>query len=314
VADLKARTGLPVYRLLAFLDVAPAKFSGWKKVYGCERTSRETPCAHWLRPEEKEAIIDFKRKHMTVGYRRLAWMMVDEDVACVSPASVLRTLTEANLNNCWTRPAGKAKPRGFVQPESVHEQWHTDIAYVNMQGTFVFLISVLDGYSRAVLAWNLCSQMETLDVDLVIRRAHEKWVAGTELRPRIISDNGPQYLSRELRQTLKDFNMEHTRTSVAHPQSNGKLERFHGTIKHEKIRSTPSLSLDQMKSEIGRWIDAYNYERLHSSIGYVAPMDVIEGRRERIVRRREEKLKLARKQRAQANSDSVVQFNDAGAA
>jgi transposase InsO family protein len=283
-------------------------------VYGKPRAIKRAPASHWIRPEEKEAIITFKHLHMTTGYRRLSWMMVDRDIALVSPTSVLRVLTEADLNNRWTRLAGKAHRTGFTQPLRVHEQWHTDISYVNMRGTFVFLIAVLDGFSRAILAWDIRERMECFDVDMVVRMAYEKWIAGTAERPRLITDNGAQFVAAEFKQSLRDQGIEHSRTRVAHPQSNGKIERFHGTAKQEQLRVTPALSLKQMKSEFGKWIDYYNSERLHSAIGYVAPFDVIRGRRDEIIRAREEKLSLAKKERSRKNRQNQDEKIRTGAA
>lgn len=235
--------------------------------------------------------------------------MVDRDIVYVSPSSVLRTLTEVGLNTIWTQPAGKAKRKGFIQPTAIHQHWHTDISYVNFRGTFLFLIAVLEGASRAILAWNLCERMETLDVDLVVRRAHEEWIEGTDFQPRVISDNGPQYISNEFKRSIKELGLEHTRIRVAHPQSNGKMERFNGTAKREKIRQMPQVSIEQMKAEFGEWIEYYHQERLHSGIGYVTPYDVLFGRREKIVAEREDKLKKGRVVRADKNKNMNCKVN-----
>ena len=172
------------------LGLSFQKYCEWKKVYGQPRTIRRVPRSHWIRPEERQAVIDYKRTHPTTGYRRLTWMMVDEDVAYVSPSTTLRILTEADLNTKWTRPAGEARKTGFDQPSAPHTQWHSDITYVNYRGNWVYLIVVLDGYSRAVLSWDIRTKMETLDVDLVIRRAHEKWVSGTDPVPPAVQRQG----------------------------------------------------------------------------------------------------------------------------
>ena len=278
--------------------MSPSKFSEWKKVYGCPRLIRKIPRSHWLLPQEKDSIVSFKREHPTIGYRALTWMMVDRDVAYVSPSSVLRTLTEAGLNNIWTRPAVGANRNGFEQPKYIHEQWHTDISYVNYRGTFLFLIAVLEAASRAVLAWDIREKMETLDVDIVLRRAHEKWINGTDLTPRLITDNGSQFIAKDYKMTLRQLGIKHTRTSPGHPQSNGKIERFHGTAKQEMLRTLPKISREQVLRDFGVWIEYYNSERLHSAIGYVAPFDVLFDRREIIVAERERKIKIAKEKRA----------------
>lgn len=103
-------------------------------------------------PQEESAIVAFKQKHPTCGYRLLTWMMVDADVCHASPSSVLRVLTRHGLNTKWTQPRHPEHKKGFKQPTRIHKHWHIDIAYVNVFGTFMFLITVLDGYSRMVLA------------------------------------------------------------------------------------------------------------------------------------------------------------------
>ncbi|MBK8399007.1 MAG: transposase family protein [Leptospiraceae bacterium] len=133
------------------------------------------------------------------------------------------------------------------------------------------MISVLDGFSRAILSWDIRTRMESFDAQIVLWRACDKWLnANNPNNPRLITDNGSQFLTSEFKATLKEFSMKNVRTSVNHPQSNGKLERFHGTIKSEAIRDMPKFTLEQIKKEIGEWIHFYNYERLHSSIDYVA--------------------------------------------
>ena len=151
--------------------------------------------------------------------------MIDRDIAYVSPSTVLRVLQKADLSNRWTRTPG-LKSRGFVQPERVNEQWHSDISYLNIKGSFVFLITVLDGYSRAILAWDICERMESFDVEMVLRRAREDWLSNEEQEPRLITDNGSQYLSRDFKYYLREVGMKHSRSAPAHPQSNGKIERF----------------------------------------------------------------------------------------
>lgn len=301
VARISALTGLPGRILLQTLKLSAPKFSAWRKVYGQPRQRRTTPCRHWILPEEKAAVVEFKRAHMTVGYRALTWMMIDADIVFLSPSTVLRILAENSLNSRWTSPPGEPRRAGFTQPQAAHEQWHTDIAYVNMRGTFVFLISVIDGYSRAVLAWDIRERMETFDVSMVVTAAHERWIAGTDLRPRLISDNGSQFLSGEFKDFLREQGIRHSRTAVGHPQSNGKIERFHKTAKQEHLRQAPAVSLEEMRSQFGEWIEQFNNVRLHSAIGYVAPYDALFGRRDAIIADRQEKLLAAKRRRQELN-------------
>ena len=271
----------------------------WRK---CKNKSpkKVIPKSHWITPEERKAVEDYKRNHPFKGYVLLAWMMIDENIAYMSPSSVYRILVDCGLNRRWQKPLGDSKKTGFDQPKAIHEHWHMDISYINFKGSFVYLISVLDGFSRAVLAWSISTRMESLDTQLVLWDACDKWLGGDKfLAVRLITDNGSQFLTKEFKQILKEFSIHNVRTSVNHPQSNGKLERFHGTIKTELIREIPMYSLEQIREEVGQWIEEYNSVRLHSAIGYVTPMDVFYGRKEKILAERKEKLleaKLKRKQ------------------
>ena len=293
---LKKKTGLPMKKFSEFLNVRLQKISAWN-TNGDPKENLNIQKSHWSTPEERKAVEEFKKENMFVGYVRLTWMMIDKNVAFLSPSTVYRILVNVSLNNKWTKPAGEPKKTGFDQPGKVHEHWHTDISYVNFKGTFVYLISVLDGFSRAILAWDIRTTMESFDVQIVLWSACDKWLdVKNPDNPRLITDNGSQFLTKEFKETLKHFSINNVRTSVNHPQSNGKLERFHGTIKSEIIRDMPKFTLEQMKKEIKEWIHFYNYERLHSSLGYVAPMDVIEGRKDSILLERRRKL-LEGKQR-----------------
>lgn len=263
-----------------------------------QKEKQNIPKSHWSTPEERKAVIEFKRENMSAGYVRLTWMMVDRDIAYLSPSSVYRILVSAALNNKWTKPAGEPKKEGFDQPSGVHEHWHTDISYINFHGTFVYLVCVLDGFSRAVLAWDIRTKMESFDVQIVLWSACEKWLSPeSDVSPRLITDNGSQFMTSEFKDVLRSFTLSHVRTSVNHPQSNGKIERFHGTVKSEKIRDLPRFTLEQTKAEVGEWIRHYNSERLHSALSYVAPFDVIEGRKDSILENRKQKLIAGKRMR-----------------
>ena len=150
---MSKKCGVSITQALLWANLHSSKFYAWKRSLAktSDKKSKPIPREHYLLPEERQAIVQFKVENPHIGYRRLTWMMVDQEVVCVSPASVLRVLTENGLNIVWTRPGGAKKPHGFIQPTKVHQHWHVDIAYINVLGSFMFLISVLDGYSRYIL-------------------------------------------------------------------------------------------------------------------------------------------------------------------
>lgn len=251
------------------------------------------PRDHWLTDDEKERICVFARANPLEGYRRLTFMMLDADVAACSPASVYRVLKNAGLLAGVT-PVPTKKGTGFVQPLQPHEHWHVDVSYLNIAGTFYFLCSILDGASRFIIHWEIREKMEESDVQTIIQRARE---IHPDARPRIISDNGPQFIAKDFKEFIRIAGMTHVRTSPYYPQSNGKLERYHKTIKGECIRVKVPLSLEEARRIVADYVTYYNTVRLHSAIGYVTPRDKLEGRAKQIHDQRDRKLAEARERR-----------------
>lgn len=288
------KTGLPIERLLSWLELSVGKFYDWRQRYG--RTNQHNgwvPRDFWLTEEEKQAILDFQALYPLEGYRRLSYMMIDADVAAVSPSSVFRVLHAAGRLRQWSQKTSK-KGQGFEQPLAPHEHWHVDIAYINIHGTFYYLCAVLDGASRYMVDWSLRESMRAPDVEVLLQRAKEKF---PDARPRIISDNGPQFIARDFKEFIRISGMTHVRTSPYYPQSNGKLERWNQSIKSECIRPGVPLSLGDAERLITQYVQVYNEQRLHSSIGYVTPKDMLEGRQKQIHAERDRKLEQARQRR-----------------
>ncbi|MBD3225430.1 MAG: DDE-type integrase/transposase/recombinase, partial [Caldithrix sp.] len=228
-------------QLLRLLAMPKSRYYDWIQRQGQPNQHNGLmPKAHWLLPLERAAILNYCKDKMDEGYRRLTYMMLDADIAAVSPSSTYRILKEAGYLHRWNAKKS-TKGDGFKQPLKPHEHWHVDISYINILGTMFFLISVLDGASRSILQHELRTNMSSYDVELTIERAREKF---PEARPRIISDNGSQFISKDFKEFIRHSKFTHVRTSVAYPQSNGKLERFHGTIKQEQIRKSSYLSVD----------------------------------------------------------------------
>ena len=163
-------------------------------------------------------------------------------------------------------------------------------------GTFYYLCTLLDGCSRYIIHWELREAMTEKDIEIIMQRAREKF---PDAKPRIISDNGPQFIAKDFKEYIRLTGMSHVRTSPYYPQSNGKLERYHKSIKAECIRPKVALSLEEARNQITEYIRYYNEERLHSAIGYIAPKDKLEGRDRQIFKERDHKLEAARAARKQ---------------
>tara|TARA_B100000378_G_scaffold32054_1_gene23963 strand:+ start:268 stop:708 length:441 start_codon:yes stop_codon:yes gene_type:complete len=145
--------------------------------------------------------------------------------------------------------------------------------------------------------------MKESDVEMVLQRAKEKYPAA---RPRIISDNGPQFIAKDFKEFIRISGMTHVRTSPYYPQSNGKLERWHKTLKGECVRPGSPLSLQEARELVEKYIQHYNEKRLHSAIGYVTPMDKLEGRENKISQQRDKKLEEAREKRSRKNKIKIA--------
>jgi putative transposase len=291
-------------RAVAALDrVVSPQVSGlaatvWKS-HGAQSSA---PRDHWLENWEKQAIVKFFHEYPLEGYRRLCFMMLDRDIVAVSPASVYRVLkAEGLLANRWQKPTRKGT--GFVQPLEPHEHWHIDFSYVNVGGTFYYLCSILDGCSRSIVHWEIREAMKEADAELVLQRAREKH---PQVRPRIISDNGPQFVAKDFKEFLRQWQTTHVFTSPHYPQSNGKLERYHRTLKEQAIRPKTPLSLEDARRVVGEFVQHYNTVRLHSALGYVTPRDRLDGRHLEIYASRDRKLEAARETRRQRRANPEV--------
>jgi len=281
---------------LGWLGLGTSKFHAWKDRYGkANEHNGQVPRDWWLEEWEKQAILDYHASHPLDGYRRLAFMMLDDDIVAVSPSSVYRVLKQANqLDRRWQKTSKKGT--GFVQPLASHKHWHVDISYLNLGGTFYYLCSLLDGYSRFIVHWEIRESMTERDVETIIQRAREKFPGE---KPRIISDNGPQFIAKDFKIFIRISGMTHVRTSPYYPQSNGKLERWHGSIKRECIRPAAIESLDEARRKVADYVEHYNQVRLHSAIDYVTPADRLAGLEQVIFAERDRKLAEARARRQQ---------------
>ena len=304
---------MPAKQILRWMKVPEGTFYKWRLRYGkANEHNGWIPRDHWLEPWEKDAIIKFHFDHPLEGYRRLTYMMLDADVVAVSASTVYRVLKAAGLLQRWKSKLSK-KGGGFHQPRRPHRHWHVDIAYVNIAGTFYFLCSILDGYSRSVVHWEIREKMEEIDVETILQRAREKY---PHANPRVITDNGPQFIAKDFKLFIRISGMTHVRTSPYYPQSNGKLERYHRTIKSECIRPGTPLSLEDARRIITRFVQAYNEVRLHSALGYITPQDKLLGREQEIFAERDRKLNAAREERArrrqQTRRDMTVSLDTCG--
>ncbi len=301
-----SRTGLSVLLLIGWLEIARSNFNRWScRLGNSNQHNAAVPRDFWLEDWETVAIIAFHDVYSSEGYRRLTYIMLDANVVAVSPSSVYRVLKAAGkLHPRWGKPSRRGK--GFEQPAQPHEHWHIDVSYINICGTFYFLCSILDGHSRFVIHWEIRDTMKAFEVETVIQRAREQFPGE---RPRIISDNGPQFVAKDFKEFIRLCGMTHVRTSFYHPQSNGNMERWYKTLKTGCIRVATPLSLEDARRLIAEFVTYYNTVRLHSAIAYITPADKLAGSAGAIWAARRQKLAAAAaRRRAKVNEKEVDQL------
>ncbi len=296
IVRLVEQTDLPVRATLRQLDVPRSTFYGWYQRYlalGFDglHDQKPAPRPRWNTIPEaiQKQVLELALERTDLSPRELACHYTDEKRYFVSESSVYRMLKAADL---ITSPAYilMSASDGFEHPTTrVHEMWQTDFTYFRIiHWGWYSLSTVLDDFSRYIIAWKLSSTMGTTDVTETLDRAIA--VTGVDQiqvkhRPRLLSDNGPAYLSGELRDYLAERGMGHTRGAPYHPQTQGKIERYHRLMKNVVKLQHYSFP-GELEAAIGDFVAYYNNERYHESLDNVTPADAYFGRQHTVLSER----------------------------
>ena len=288
---------LPVKRTLDQLQVSRSSFYRWYKTYvehGAEgltpRPSSRGQFWNRIPDSERERVVEVALEKPELSARELAWHITDSEGWFISERSVYRILRDYDLLTSPAYIVMSAADRFQHQTRRVHELWQTDFTYFKVIGWgWFYLSTVLDDYSRYIVTWKLRTSMSADDVKATLDDALTK--TGVERvkvhhRPRLLSDNGPCYISEELKEYLAEKDMQHTRGKPYHPQTQGKIERYHRTMKNVVKLRNYYLS-EELERELARFVDYYNNERVHESLDNVTPADVYHGRHRQILQARE---------------------------
>jgi transposase InsO family protein len=311
VIELVRRSPVPKKETLKELGLPASTYYRWQR--RCREFGeaglvdrRPQPGTIWnrLRPEERKEILAVARAEPDRSSREIAFWLSDHAGFSVSESSVYRVLKLHGLVPDRQTLGFPAGPEYAVKTKRVNEQWQSDGSYFFVMGWgWYYLISVLDDFSRYILAWDLKSNMKTETISEVVEQAIE-WTGmkrvPAKLRARLVSDNGPSYVALAFEEYLRMHQMRHIRCSPHHPQTNGKLERFHETLK-ARTNLLVWTSPEELRAAIARFIEFYNQRRYHEGIGNVAPADVYYGRREEILKRREEQKRQTLYERFEYN-------------
>lgn len=299
----RARTGYPIEQLLRLYGISPSTYYGWFNGDKSVKTERPKRSKNYmaLLPEEIKAVQNFRFENPEEGYRKLTWMMVDQNIAFITEISVYRLLKRLNILSMGIS-GDKADKEYKDKPFFVHHHWHTDIAYIKIRGVFYYLIMMLDGYSRFLLNWELMTDMTEFSVSLFVQETREKY---PERKPLLIMDNGTQFISKDFKDMLSEIDLHPVHTKRNHPQTNGKIERLNGTVKTEAIRKNSPVTHKEACSILNDYQYRYNYQRLHAGIQYLRPADVFFGRDKQLLNERKMKILVARQNRVAKNKALV---------
>jgi putative transposase len=305
VQATKRRSGWPIQRTLRRLGVSPASYYRWRKESARAQRSIKPVQAYEATDEEKRAVRAYALKHPGIRHRELAWRMVDEEVACLSASTVYRILKSENLVSPWRRRPKRTREEDekATRPDEI---WATDLMYLRVGERMYFLVSFLDEYSRQIVHQAVLANMEGTTVSIEAQAAIEKFLneRGGEIppqgMPRMRSDNGSCYISREFRGVLDEHGLGQQRIKPHCPEENGIIERSNRTLR-EALEGEELSDLLQARDVIARIVRWYNTQRLHSALGYLRPIDYYRGNPLALHEARRRKMAEARHRRREKN-------------
>jgi len=302
VAQTKKRSGWQAYRTLSALGVPRSVYYAWKRRASLADRAG-SPCrAYELLPEERTAICEFAVQYPKIGYRKLTWMMVDAGAACVGESTVYRVLDDADLLSRWKRSAASSGEYHF-RPTAPNQQWHTDVMYVWVAARFYFLLSFVDAFSRYIVHHKLLMSLDGKSVATELQAALDG-ASGTT--PRVVHDHGSEFVNRDVAAVIKAHNLIDIKTRPRHPESNGIVERFNGTVRDETDDDYGKNYL-QAEAIIARLMQHYNNERLHAALGYMPPAIWHRGQPEEVRDERARRIAAARAHRKTINQQRFKQ-------
>lgn len=317
VQQAQAVDDAPVSGLLLPLGMSRATYYRWMaRAEDGRLADAYTPCVRRSlppTPPERTAVCDFARRHPLMGYKRLAWDMVDRDIAYLRPGQVYQVLQEANL--LARRPPLVLDPlRRPVPPDRPDQVWHVDLMYLYIRPRFYYLVDILDGYSRYLVHWRLNLTMHADLVMLAVQEALDTLPTRRPGEPRIVHDHGSQFVSREWRTFVTLAGAGDIKTRVAHPESNGLLERLHRTHREEGLIDADLTDYAMAIDVFICWHDYYNNRRPHSALHYLRPVDYYRADPEARLAERQQKLlrALAARQMYWKGKEPEVQTEAAG--
>lgn len=292
------------------IELASSRYYRWRGKY--PHLEDKKPIArrilHKLLPEEKEKVIEYALVHPELRHRQLAYRLEREEKVFVSPSSCYRVLKLKGLVCAWEPKLISRKEYEFKTTRP-NQMWQIDICYIPVADYFMYLILILDDYSRHIVYFELCWSMSQEDVrrvvDFALLRAG---LIEAKEKPQLLSDNGPQLVAISFKRYLKKLGITHLRAAYRHPESKGKIERVFRTIKYEEVYPVEYRSSKEAEEGISRFVEYYNHQRLHQALDYVTPYEKYTGKDQKILNLRKERRKKAEENRKFINQLNLTEL------
>ncbi|KOH46244.1 fis family transcriptional regulator [Sunxiuqinia dokdonensis] len=296
---------LGVKRTLEELGISRSTFYIWYKQYLEEgfdglkpKSSNRKSFWNKIPETEKKKVVEIALEKEELSPRELACHITDKKGWFISESSVYRILKERGLvtSPAWILMAASDEFKD--KTTHIHQQWQTDFTYFKIiNWGWYYLATIMDDYSRYIISWELCQNMESTDAMRVVGQALRTSGLTPGNRPRLLSDNGSCYVSNAFKEFLYEHHMGHVQGAPYHPQTQGKIERYHRTMKNV-VKLENYYFPDDLRANIEAFVDYYNNQRYHESLGNVTPADVYFGRQKQILNRRAEiKIETIKKRR-----------------
>lgn len=296
IIRLVEQSHLSVRRTLGQLGIPPATFYRWYDRFQtggpealADRPSRPDRIWNRIPNTVRQRIIDLALAEPDLSPRELAVRFTETERYFVSEASVYRLLKAHDLITSPAFIVVKAAREFHSKTTAPNQLWQTDFTYLKVIGWgWFYLSTVLDDFSRYIIAWKLCTTMAARDVTDTLELALAAsgcTAARVHHRPRLLSDNGPCYIAGDLADWLAAQRIEHIRGAPCHPQTQGKIERWHQTLKNRILLENYYLP-GQLQAQVATFVEHYNHRRCHESLGNLTPADVYCGRAAAILAQR----------------------------
>ena len=302
VSLTKTRSRWPAHRTLRALGVPPSVYYGWRRRESLEDRTNAACRTFEVLPQERAAICQFALRHPKIGYRKLTWMMVDAGTACVGESTVYRVLSDADLLSRWKRSTASSGEYNF-RPTGPNQQWHVDCMYVWVAARFYFLVSFVDAYSRYIVHHKLLMSLDGKSMAIEFQAALER---ADGVKPRVVHDHGGEFVNRDVAAEIKAHNLIDIKTRPRHPESNGIVERFNGTVRDESNNDYGNNYL-QAEAIIAKLMKHYNELRLHAALGYMTPATWHRGQPNEVRDERARRIAAARAHRRAINQQRFTE-------